>query len=102
MCQQGLIQELSAGSEVRGDVRLCKVIYLDTHVSDVHASVEGFPGVDPGTVGSVQDVGDAHALQTSFIDSHGSAKQRKEQATLLLLWSYSHGYETAGKDMEYP
>jgi hypothetical protein len=38
-------------------------------------------------MGSVQDVGDTHALQTSFIDSHGSAKQRKEQATLLLLWS---------------
>lgn len=78
MRQQSLVQELGGGSEVRGDVGVGEVVHLDAHVLDVHAGVEGLAGVDPGAVGGVQDVGDAHSLQASFVDGNRSEERKPE------------------------
>lgn len=75
--QQSLVQEFSGGPKVRRDVGVGEVVHLDAHVLDVHAGIERLAGVDPCAVGGVEDVGDAHSLQTSFVDRNGSAKEKE-------------------------
>ena len=72
--QQSLIQEFSRGSKMHRDVDVGEVVHLDAHVVDVHAGVEGFARVDAGAVGGVQDVGDAHSLQTGLVDRNRPAE----------------------------
>ena len=70
MGQQGLVQELGCCSEVRRDVGVGEVVHLDAHVSDIHARVKSRARIDARTVGGVQDLGDAHALQPCLVDRH--------------------------------
>ncbi|KAF3857015.1 hypothetical protein F7725_008874 [Dissostichus mawsoni] len=67
---QSLVQELSAGSEVDGDVCFGEVVHLDAEVRDAHAGVERLARVNAGAVRCVQDVRDAHALQTGLAVLH--------------------------------
>lgn len=60
---------------MRRDVGVGEVVHLDAQVLDVHARIEGLARVDPRAVGGVQDVGDAHPLQSSLVDRHGSGKE---------------------------
>lgn len=66
--QKSLVQEFSSRPEMHRDVGVWEVVHLDAQVLNVHAGVERLAGVDPSAVGSVEDVGDAHSLQTSFVD----------------------------------
>lgn len=75
MRQQSLVQEFSGGAKVSGDVGVGEVVHLDAHVLDVHAGVERLACVDPRAVGGVEDVGDAHPLQTSLVDRHRSEEE---------------------------
>lgn len=68
--EQGLVQELSGGPEVGGNVGIGKVIQLNAHVGDVHAWVEGLASVDASAVGHIEDVSDAHPLQPGLVDCH--------------------------------
>ena len=79
MRQQSLVQELGGGSEVHRDVGVGEVVHLDAHVLDVHAGVEGLACVDPCAVGGVQDVGDAHSLQTSLVDRNRPEEENQPQ-----------------------
>lgn len=75
MRQQSLIQEFGGGPKMHRDVGVGEVVHLDAHVVDVHAGVEGLARVDPGAVGSVKDVGDAHALQAGLVDRNRPGKE---------------------------
>lgn len=68
--EQGLVQELGSGPEMGGDVGVGKVVYLNAHVGDVHAWVEGLASVDAGAVGSIEHVSDTHSLQPGLVDRH--------------------------------
>lgn len=76
MCQQSLVQELCGGPKVNRDVGVGEVVHLDAQVLDVHAGVERLARVDPRAVGSVEDVGDAHSLQTSLVDRNRSETRK--------------------------
>lgn len=81
--QQGFVQEFGGRSEMDGDVVVGEVVQLDAHVLDVHAGVEGLAGVDPGAVGGVEDVGDAHALQPSLVYCDGPGGRNSAKSARL-------------------
>lgn len=65
--QQSIVQEFGGGSKVHRDVSIREVVYFNAHVLNVHAGVKRLVSVDSCTVSCVQDVCDAHSLQTGLI-----------------------------------
>lgn len=65
--QQSIVQEFGGGSKVHRDVSIREVVYFNAHILNVHAGVKRLVGVDSCTVSCVQDVCDAHSLQTGLI-----------------------------------